>query len=504
MLTFLGEIYLIFIVLIQLLYNVKNITKLTHNFPILDKEVYFQTLLILTWLFLLLLTLNAEAYSLGYFFVNNLGSEHLKMTIVFFALILLFLLFPIFSLQKLNFFEFFSFFLFSILSLLLIVSVHNLMSLYLAVEMQALCFYILATYTRNSAFSTEAGLKYFIASSFMSGFFLFGIFLIYCSLGTLSLSGIYSLLNFEFVIFNSDLKIVFVSGALLITSTLLFKIACAPFHLWAPDVYEGAPLSATVVFSVLPKIALVYLFFKWIFSLVFISLTINPFLLFCGVFSCFIGTFFSLYQKRIKRLIVYSSIAQIGFIVAGLSLNNFESFTSVFMFLIIYTITSILIWGHIIILYFSQFKINSFNTSMIEVLTISVFAGFFKKNKAWAFSILIIFFSIAGIPPFTGFFAKMVILFELISAKKWVVAIFLIFISSVSVFYYIRIVKMMFFEPKKLFVSKEEEFQIIFLNQDLQKIYFIFGLLLLSLITILLFPTNLYLFCQYIILKSGL
>ncbi len=209
-------------------------------------------------------------------------------------------------------------------------------------------------------------------------------------------------------------------------------------------------------------------------------------------------------QKRVKRLIVYSSIGQVGFIVAGLALNTLESFTAVFMFLIIYTITSILIWGHIIVLYVSQFKVNFFNYSVLEILTLSAFTSFFKKNKVWAFSILIIFFSVAGIPPFTGFFAKIVILFELISKKKWIVSVCLIFISSLSVFYYLRIVKMMFFAPKQILGFKDEEFQVVFLNQELQKIYFIFGLLLLSLITVLLFPTNLYLFCECLILKTKL
>ncbi len=283
MLTFIAEIFLIFIFLFQLLYNAKNINKLVNNFPILDKEVYYQTVLTMLWVFILLITLKSEACSIGYFFFNSLGSQYIKITIIFFALLLLYILFPIFVIQKLNFFEFFSLFLYSILSLLLIISVHNLMSLYLTVEMQALCFYILATYSRNSAFSTEAGLKYFIASSFMSGIFLFGIFLVYCSLGTLNLSGIYSLVNFDFSVFNNHLKIIFTLGVLAITSTLLFKIACAPFHTWAPDVYEGAPLSSTVIFSILPKIALAFFFFKWIFSLGFISISIKPFLLFAGV-----------------------------------------------------------------------------------------------------------------------------------------------------------------------------------------------------------------------------
>lgn len=381
-------------------------------------------------------------------------------------------------------------------------SATNLMSFYLVIELQALCFYVLASFIRNSAFSTEAGLKYFILNSFMSGFFLLGSFLLYCTLGTLNLGELFNLLIFNLNSYVWQFKILVVCGISFITSTILFKLACAPFHFWAPDVYEGAPLSSTLIFSILPKISLIFFFCKFIFSLGLIVKLIQPLLFFVGVFTCLVGTINSLYQKRIKRLIIFSSIAQIGFIIVGLALNSISGLSSVFLFLIIYSITSILIWGHIVCFYYFNFKIVSFKNLINNVLILTHLTGFFKKNKIWTLSLVIIFFSIAGIPPFTGFLAKVAILLELIAHDKIITSTSLIILSSVSVFYYLRVIKILFFEPRKVLKIKNESFQVIFFDDNLKYLYFIFVFLLISLIIILFFPAKIYLFCQYIVLRT--
>jgi len=166
-----------------------------------------------------------------------------------------------FCLQSINFFEYFTVFLLSLLALLLLINSSDILSAYLIIEMQALCFYILASFKRNSSFSTEAGLKYFISGSFISGVFLLGASLIYGCLGTLNFNILSWLLTFDF---SSDfiiLRILIIIAVCLITFTLCFKIAAAPFHFWSPDVYEGSPLASTLVFSIIPKISLFVFFY---------------------------------------------------------------------------------------------------------------------------------------------------------------------------------------------------------------------------------------------------
>ncbi len=501
MLSYIPEIFLVSAFLAQLIFNAKLINLFKNNFPIIDKETFYQTVLILIWLLFLTFNLNIETISWSSFFLQDSGCKLIKLIIIIFSIVISYIIFPAIIFQKINFFEFFSLYLCALLSFLLLINSHNLMSLYLIVELQALCFYILAGFIRNSAFSTEAGLKYFIANSFISGFLLLGIFFIYSSLGTLSLSDIVNLLSFNLSSFNLLFKIVIYMGSLLIISALLFKIACAPFHFWAPDVYEGAPIASTVIFSILPKISLIFFFSKFLFSLGLLFLDIKFIFLALGLFSCFIGTIFSLYQKRIKRLVIFSSIAQVGFLVSGLALNSLGGLSAVFFFLIVYSITSMLVWGHIIYFNYVNFKINTFNQTEIEILSLTHFAGFFHKNKAWTFSLILIFFSIAGIPPVSGFISKVLILQELVFSQQIFTAVILIIISSISVVYYLRIIKTISFEHKNV-LNINSNFQVNFLDTNTIKLNFLFAFFLFSLVIILFFPTKIYLFCQYIVLKS--
>jgi NADH:ubiquinone oxidoreductase subunit 2 (subunit N) len=158
--------------------------------------------------------------------------------------------------------------------------------------MQALCFYILASFRRNSAFSTEAGLKYFISGSFISGIFLFGCSLIYGGLGTLNFNSIKLLLEFPLLDEFSGLKMFVLAGIMLITITLLFKVSAAPFHFWSPDVYEGSPLGSTIIFSIVPKIVIFNFFIKWLCTISVMFYDMKDILVFVGVLSVFFGTFF--------------------------------------------------------------------------------------------------------------------------------------------------------------------------------------------------------------------
>jgi NADH-quinone oxidoreductase subunit N len=499
--SFFPEIFLSVSIVLQLVFNSKIVNRLNFNFLLISKEILSQTVFILFCLLLIYTNLRVEGFLSNYLLINNGGGCFVKIIIVLSCFFVVNFIFKAFLVQKLNFFEFFVVFLISILSLLLLVSSFDFLSFYLVLEMQALCFYVLATFKRNSVFSTEAGLKYFISSAFISGFFLFGSSLLYICLGTLNLNNINILLSFPVDAGLTEMQFFLKIGVILITSTLLFKISCAPFHFWSPDVYEGAPISSTIIFSVVPKIAIIFFFIKWICSLNFFYLNFSNLLLVVGVFSTFLGTLFSLSQTRLKKLIIYSSISQIGFLVSGLSLNSLFGLSSVYFFILVYIATSILIWGHFVLFYSSQENVNTFYQKNYNSLYISSLINLFKTNKLWSFSIVIIFFSIAGIPPLTGFLAKIFILSELINFDNTAAAILLIFITSISVFYYIRVIKTLFFEPNFL-KTKINSFQLVFFNSLLDGLYVVLALILFFLVVCFFYPTTLFLFCHYLVLSS--
>lgn len=494
------EIFLSISILFLLVVNTKIINYLKFNYPLIEKEGTSQFFFVLLCVLVLFINLKLEGFFSTFLFSSDEGCRLTKLLVVAFSIGALGFTFQAFSAQRLVFFEFFIVFLLALLSLLLLISSSDLLTLYLMLEMQALCFYVLASFNRVSAFSSEAGLKYFIVGSFFSGLFLFGSSLLYGAFGTLSLNNLCLLFSYTSTAGDELFSLVQVA-LVLITSTLLFKVACAPFHFWAPDVYDGAPLGATVIFSIVPKVPLFYFFFKWLSTLAVFSNPITNTLLFFGIFSVVLGTLFSLKQKRIKRLIIYSSIAQVGFIVVGLGVNTLGGGCVVSFFLIVYVITALLAWGLITIWYTFQQKCFFYNNRSITPLYLSSLAGFFKLNRFWALTTVFLFFSVAGVPPLLGFLAKVIILFETVSKQFFFVAISLIVISSVSAFYYIRVIKVLFFEPKLVAFSKER-FQVVFYNNDLDTAFISLSLCVFFLNILFVFPNGLYVLCSSIMISS--
>ena len=224
-------------------------------------------------------------------------------------------------------------------------------------------------------------------------------------------------------------------------------------------------------------------------------------LLVCGLFSIFIGAFFAIRQKRLKRLLIYSSIAQVGFIAVALSVNTLNSLVSIYFFLIIYILTSILVWTHFTIFYSFKSKIDIFKKESSTPIFLSSLSNFFKSNSLWASSFIIIFFSIAGIPPFSGFLSKIFILFSLIVSNNIFFSLLLVMISAVSVFYYLRIIKIIFFESKDL-KSNNKQFHIVFNSTQLSLECLLITVGLFLLIFFFFFPSILILICHNIVLGS--
>lgn len=500
--SFIPEIFLSLFILAQLLYNSYLSRNPFYNLPTIDREIGIQIALALIIIILLFLNLKIEAFLHTFLFLNSFGIYLIK---IFFILINLFVLFTIincFKIQQLNFFEYFTIYLLSILSLLLLISSFDLLTAYLVIEMQAISFYILACFNRNSAYSSEAGLKYFISGSFISGIFLLGCSLIYGTVGTLNFNTLNTILFLPLDSNFQELNLILLIGCLLVTVTFLFKISAVPFHSWSPDVYEGAPLSSTIIFSIIPKIALFTFFIRWLSIFLENYSLIEGYLFFSGLLSIIIGSFFALNQKRLKRLIIYSSIAQGGFLVAALAVNSLESISSIYFFLIIYLITSVLIWMQFSNLYVSQKRLNYFFETTQTPLYLSTLSNFFKSNTLWAFSFLLIFFSLAGIPPLGGFLSKIFILFSIIKAQTLTNTFLIILASIFSIFYYLRVIKIVFFEFKNI-SGKNESFHI-----TIKTLFFdIDSLILAFLLFLLLFlffnPTLLILCNNCIVLESN-
>jgi len=304
---------------------------------------------------------------------------------------------------------------------------------------------------------------------------------------------------------NEDFVLVYLGlfGVLLIIATILFKIAAFPFHFWMPDVYEGSPLASTVVFTILPKFSLIYFLLKFLVSIDTFADTFSFIFLIFGLLSSIIGTLYALIQVRIKRMILYSSIAQIGFIVSGLAIQTNNGFSSVLFFVIIYLITSIIFWSFLVIIYKSQLNYNIVNTiNFLTPLEISSFSDILYSNKIFLLAFSVMFFSIAGIPPFAGFISKFYILDSLVSDMLISWATLLLIISAISVYYYIRILKVSFFE--KFEINNGTDLQLNLIQSCSDFFLKIFCVFFPSIMLILIFlnPNLLYLVCQNIVLNA--
>jgi NADH-quinone oxidoreductase subunit N len=321
------------------------------------------------------------------------------------------------------------------------VSSFDIISLYLAIELQSLCLYVLAAAKKDSTFSTESGLKYFILGSFSSGLLLFGISIIYGTVGTTNFENLSLLFaGSNDVLINLESSIII--GLVFISAAFFFKIAAAPLHMWSPDVYEGAPVSSTIFFAVIPKIAMFSVFlrlFQNVFSN-FHDFFLLATLLF-AMFSVTIGSFVALKQKKIKRLLAYSSISHVGYMLLAFSANSIEGTQALFFYLIIYMITSVVLWS--LLLSVNTLKNTDRSKTLVDLSYLST------TNPLLAFTGLIAFFSLAGVPPLAGFYAKMTIFLTTISSSLIFASVFAILTSVISSYYYIRIIKNLYFEKRE-------------------------------------------------------
>ena len=336
------------------------------------------------------------------------------------------------KLEKISNIEYSILILCSILGMLVMIGAYDLMVFYIGLELQSLSLYVLAAFNKNKKKSSEAGLKYFVLSALSSGLLLYGCSLIYGFSGST---------NFYIIsenIFSSENGNVF--GLVFILVGLAFKISAVPFHMWAPDVYEGSPTSVTVFFAILPKIAALTVFIRFLY-IPFFNLIDQwqMIIVFLSISSMLFGAIAAIGQKNLKRLLAYSSIGHMGYALAGLATGTNQGIQSSIAYISIYLFMNLAFFSCLFMLrrdekYFDNIKDLS---------------GLSKNHPLLSFSLLIVLFSLAGIPPLAGFFAKFYIFTAVIAESMYFLAIVGLLSTVIAAFYYLRLIKIIYFDNEK-------------------------------------------------------
>jgi NADH-quinone oxidoreductase subunit N len=349
--------------------------------------------------------------------------------------------------EKFDKFEYPVLILLSTLGMLIMVSANDMMTLYLGLELQSLALYVVAAINRDSVKATEAGLKYFVLGALSSGMLLYGISLVYGYTGNTGFAEIAAALG------QGERQLGLVFGLVFVLAGLAFKISAVPFHMWTPDVYEGAPTPVTAFFAAAPKMAAMALI---------VRVVVGPFepvaadwqqiVVFISIASMLLGAFAAIGQRNIKRLMAYSSIGHMGFALVGLAANTQTGVRGVAIYMLIYLVMTLGTFAFILAM-----RRKDGNVEQIDDL-----AGLAQTNPMMATIMTIMMFSLAGIPPLAGFWAKWYVFLAAIEANLVALAVIGVLASVVGAYYYLRIIKIMWFdEPAGSFVPMAGELRIV-------------------------------------------
>ena len=320
----------------------------------------------------------------------------------------------------------------AILGMMVMISSNDLIVFYLGLELQSLALYVLASFNRDQLKSAEAGLKYFVLSALSSGLLLYGCSLIYGFSASTNFNIIAETMN------TNQLGLTF--GIVFILVGLAFKISAVPFHMWAPDVYEGSPTSVTMFFAIIPKVAALTVFIRFLY-VPFLNMIDDwqPILIFLSIASMIFGAIAAIGQTNLKRLVAYSSIGHVGYILAGLSIGTNEGIQSSIAYISIYLVMNFGLFSCLFMLK----RNNQYFESIYDL------SGISKNHPLLSLSLLVILFSLAGIPPVAGFFAKLYIFKSIIEQSMYFLAIVGLLSTVIAAFYYLRIIKIIYFDKAK-------------------------------------------------------
>lgn len=435
---FLPELFLLLCVLLLLLWALVWTSKSpTYKNEVGCSLVYLLLETKVLTLFLLSNNLNKTSVLFYENIVNTTLIVALKMVVLLCTILYLLLTFNCIAEQVLQEFEFSILIGFITFSLLLLLSANDLITFYLSIEMQSLCLYVLAASKKASYFSSEAGLKYFILGALSSSLLLFGMSLIYGSTGSINFVEIAKTIStIGNVITNTPY--ILILGVILLLCSFLFKLTAVPFHMWSPDVYEGAPFIVMVFFATIPKLVVFCAFTKILYSVFFDLYFIwQPILINVSLLTIVFSSFATLYQKKVKRFLAYSSINHVGYMLMGVSTGTLLGLHAFFLYLFVYILTSFSLFGILLSIKKSTGKNMTYLTELLYLR---------KVHPLFKVLIVLLFFSMAGIPPLIGFFAKFYIFLAVSEVQYYLLVTVGILCSSISAFYYIRIIKILNFE----------------------------------------------------------
>ena len=481
------SIIYVLIVIVLITYNVYGL--------IIQKALSESIALIL--LMTCYLIINDDLIVLNFFsFNNSIVNDSLayvtKFLICFFSALYFLLISNSLKEQKLTSFEYLLIILFSILGLMLMCSSNDLLTAYLSIELSSLSLYILASFKKTSSYSIESGLKYFITGAVSSAFFLLGSSLLYVYSGSINfddyawilfkppapqpnpyleldymfylryykeacawimyhhLTNNNYLIDYMWWVPDKEYRTLFEPfdytfveiGFSLILFSLLIKLACAPFHFWSLDVYEGSPTTSSFFFAAITKLSIFVLLLRFYYISLFSLYESCQFYCFwIGILSVFVGSFGGLKQRKLKTLIAYSSITNMGYGILALGTTTHIGIQMLFFHLVVYMISGLCTWSILIFLRLkTKFSNNKYNKELCDLALLR------KSNPALAFALALTMFSIAGIPPMIGFLAKMGVFLSIISSHFVIFAVASAVFSVIATFYYIRIIKVIYFE----------------------------------------------------------
>ena len=355
------------------------------------------------------------------------------------------------------------------LGMMIMISSYDLIVFYMGLELQSLSLYVLVSFNRDSYRSTEAGLKYFILSALSSGLLLYGCSLIY---------GFSNSTNFDLIAQNIDqFNTGSIFGIVFILVGLAFKVSAVPFHMWAPDVYEGSPTSVTAFFAIVPKVAALTVFIRFLY-VPFINLVDQwqMIIIFISLASMILGAVAAIGQTNLKRLMAYSAIGHMGYALAGLATGSNEGIQSTVIYLSIYLLMNLGIFSCI----FMMKRKDIFYEDIQDL------SGLSKNHPIISVCLLVLLFSLAGIPPLAGFFAKFYVFMAVIKVEMYTLAIIGLITTVISAFYYLRIIKIIYFDdPKEIFeIDQNLGLKVsLFLSTIIILIYFIYPSFLIDMVS---------------------
>jgi NADH-quinone oxidoreductase subunit N len=384
---------------------------------------------------LYLIWTSAEGIGFGGAYVNDAFARLMKLLTVTGSLVTLAMSMEFARREKFDMFEFPVLVLLATLGMMLMVSANNLLALYMGLELQSLALYVVAAIDRDNKKSSEAGLKYFVLGALSSGMLLYGISLVYGFTGQIGFDQIAQSLA------GGERQVGLLFGLVFILAGLAFKISAVPFHMWTPDVYEGAPTPVTAFFAAAPKMAAMAMLVRVVMDgFAPVKVDWQQVIVFISIASMLLGAFAAIGQTNIKRLMAYSSIGHVGFALVGLASGSESGVRGVAIYMIIYLIMTLGTFAFIL----------AMRTKDGQVENIADLSGLSRTNPLMAFALTILMFSLAGIPPLAGFFAKWYVFLAAIESKLVALSVIGVLASVVGAYYYLRIIKIMWFDAPAL------------------------------------------------------